>query len=122
MVVFVSEKKIIVTTRSHGSPLINESLENMKSMNLMTELIRVGGAGFKVLCAIEKGAHAYVFSSPGTKKWDTCAPEAVLLELSECPCFTLDRIRNVTGSRLEKCFPHGITQMTPKIPPRFHTF
>ena len=27
---------------------------------------------------IEGRAHAYVFPSPGCKKWDTCAPEAVL--------------------------------------------
>lgn len=27
---------------------------------------------------IEGEAHAYVFASPGCKKWDTCAPEAVL--------------------------------------------
>ena len=27
---------------------------------------------------IEGIAHAYVFPSPGTKKWDTCAPEAIL--------------------------------------------
>lgn len=27
---------------------------------------------------IEGKAHAYVFASKGCKKWDTCAPEAVL--------------------------------------------
>lgn len=27
---------------------------------------------------IEKRAHAYVFASIGCKKWDTCAPEAIL--------------------------------------------
>ena len=27
---------------------------------------------------IEGKAHAYVFPSPGCKKWDTCAPEAIL--------------------------------------------
>ena len=27
---------------------------------------------------LEGRAHAYVFASPGCKKWDTCAPEAVL--------------------------------------------
>lgn len=76
------DRKIVVTTRSHGSPLINESLDALKEAGLMTELERVGGAGFKVLCALEKGAHAYIFSSPGTKKWDTCAPEAILIALN----------------------------------------
>ena len=32
----------------------------------------------QVLLVIEGKAHAYVFASPGCKKWDTCAPEAVL--------------------------------------------
>ena len=27
---------------------------------------------------LEGAAHAYVFPTPGTKKWDTCAPEAIL--------------------------------------------
>ena len=32
----------------------------------------------QVLLLLEGKAHAYVFASPGCKKWDTCAPEAVL--------------------------------------------
>ena len=32
----------------------------------------------QVLLLIEGKAHAYLFASPGCKKWDTCAPEAVL--------------------------------------------
>ena len=32
----------------------------------------------QVMLLIEGRAHAYVFPSPGCKKWDTCAPEAVL--------------------------------------------
>ena len=27
---------------------------------------------------MEGKAHAYIFPSPGCKRWDTCAPEAVL--------------------------------------------
>ncbi|WAR19537.1 BPNT1-like protein [Mya arenaria] len=46
-----------------------------------TEVLRVGGAGHKVLLLIEKKAHAYVFASIGCKKWDTCAPEAILHSL-----------------------------------------
>ena len=34
-----------------------------------------------MLRVIEGDAHAYVFASPGTKKWDTCAPEAVLVAM-----------------------------------------
>jgi 3'(2'), 5'-bisphosphate nucleotidase len=32
----------------------------------------------QVLLILEGKAHAYVFASPGCKKWDTCAPEAIL--------------------------------------------
>lgn len=32
----------------------------------------------QVLLLLEGKAHAYVFASKGCKKWDTCAPEAVL--------------------------------------------
>ena len=45
------------------------------------EVLRQGGAGNKVLRVIEGDAHAYVFASPGTKKWDTCAPEAILVAM-----------------------------------------
>ena len=32
----------------------------------------------QVLLILEGKAHAYVFASPGCKKWDTAAPEAIL--------------------------------------------
>lgn len=65
---------IATTTRSHGNKTINAAIEAVKP----TEVLRVGGAGHKVLLVIEGKAHAYVFASSGCKKWDTCAPEAVL--------------------------------------------
>jgi len=68
-------KVIVTTTRSHSSPTINSCIEAMKP----DDVVRVGGAGHKVLLLIEGNAHAYVFPSPGCKKWDTCAPEAILL-------------------------------------------
>lgn len=69
-----TNKRIITTTRSHSSPIINSCIEAMKP----DEVLRVGGAGHKVLLLIEGKAHAYVFPSKGCKKWDTCAPEAIL--------------------------------------------
>ncbi|XP_077561587.1 3'(2'),5'-bisphosphate nucleotidase 1 [Haemaphysalis longicornis] len=69
-----ANKRIITTTRSHSSPVINSCIEAMKP----DEVLRVGGAGHKVLLLIEGKAHAYVFPSKGCKKWDTCAPEAIL--------------------------------------------
>jgi len=69
-----ANERIVTTTRSHGTGLINDSAEACKP----TQVIRVGGAGHKVMLLIEGKAHAYVFPSPGCKRWDTCAPEAVL--------------------------------------------
>lgn len=31
-----------------------------------------------MLLLLEKKVHAYIFASHGCKRWDTCAPEAVL--------------------------------------------
>ncbi|XP_030370814.1 3'(2'),5'-bisphosphate nucleotidase 1 [Scaptodrosophila lebanonensis] len=65
---------IITTTRSHSNALHQQALDAFSA----TEILKVGGAGFKVLQLLEGKAHAYVFATPGCKKWDTCAPEAVL--------------------------------------------
>ena len=58
----------ITTTRSHSNELVQNALQALEP----TEVIRVGGAGFKVLQLLEGKAHAYVFASAGCKKWDTC--------------------------------------------------
>lgn len=69
-----SAGRIITTTRSHSSGSVKAAVDACEP----TEVVRVGGAGHKVLLLIEGRAHAYVFASPGCKKWDTAAPEAVL--------------------------------------------
>ncbi|BES90308.1 Inositol monophosphatase family [Nesidiocoris tenuis] len=67
-------KFILTTSRSHS----NEQVEKALKILNPDEVIRVGGAGYKALLLLEGRAHAYVFPTPGTKRWDTCAPEAVL--------------------------------------------
>ncbi|KAL7639291.1 UNVERIFIED_CONTAM: hypothetical protein RMT77_009780 [Armadillidium vulgare] len=69
-----SDSFIVTTTRSHSSSTVNDAVASVNP----TQVLRVGGAGHKVLLLIEGKAHAYVFASPGCKKWDTCAPQAVL--------------------------------------------
>jgi len=69
-----SDKKIVTTTRSHGTGLVQDALDILKP----DSVLKVGGAGHKVLLLMEGEATAYVFPSPGCKKWDTCAPEAIL--------------------------------------------
>ena len=72
-----AEQKIVTTSRSHSNTLVNASIDAIHP----TDVIRVGGSGHKVMLLIEGEAHAYVFPSPGCKKWDTCAPEAILKAL-----------------------------------------
>lgn len=68
------DKKIITTTRSHSNARVEAALASLKP----DDILRVGGAGNKAILLMEGLAHAYVFASHGCKKWDTCAPEAVL--------------------------------------------
>ncbi|XP_072929837.1 3'(2'),5'-bisphosphate nucleotidase 1 isoform X1 [Epargyreus clarus] len=65
---------IITTTRSHSNPTVEKALQAMNA----SQILRVGGAGYKVLQLLEGVASVYVFASSGCKKWDTCAPEAIL--------------------------------------------
>ncbi|XP_064195808.1 3'(2'),5'-bisphosphate nucleotidase 1 isoform X1 [Anguilla rostrata] len=67
-------RRIVTTTRSHSNKLVTDCVEAMEPH----EVIRVGGAGNKIIQLVEGKASAYVFASPGCKKWDTCAPEAIL--------------------------------------------
>lgn len=67
-------KRIVTTTRSHSNKVVTDCVNAMEPH----EVIRVGGAGNKIIQLIEGKASAYVFASPGCKKWDTCAPEAIL--------------------------------------------
>lgn len=67
----------IVTTRSHITDLIKKDLGSIPNSHLM----HAGGAGHKVLCVIEGEADVYIYPRNGTKRWDTCAPEAILRSL-----------------------------------------
>nr|XP_021324071.1 3'(2'),5'-bisphosphate nucleotidase 1 isoform X1 [Danio rerio] len=67
-------KRIITTTRSHSNKLVIDTVQAMEPH----DVIRVGGAGNKIIQLVEGTASAYVFASLGCKKWDTCAPEAIL--------------------------------------------
>ncbi|XP_017267491.1 3'(2'),5'-bisphosphate nucleotidase 1 [Kryptolebias marmoratus] len=69
-----SDKRIVTTTRSHSNKVVIDCINAMEPH----EVVRVGGAGNKIIQLVEGKASAYVFASPGCKKWDTCAPEAIL--------------------------------------------
>lgn len=69
-----NDRLIVTTTASHGNAMINTAIDALNPY----QIVRVGGAGHKVLTIIEGKANCYVFASNGCKKWDTCAAEALL--------------------------------------------
>lgn len=81
---------IVTTTASHGNVKIEQSIAALKP----DQVLKVGGAGHKVLLVIEGKAHAYVFASNGCKRWDTSAPEAVLKSLG-------GHLTDVFGNRID---------------------
>lgn len=64
----------IAVTRSHFNQILQATLQAIKPDHILKE----GGAGNKYLKVIEGYADAYLYPSKGTKKWDTCAGEAIL--------------------------------------------
>lgn len=64
----------IVCTRSHTTPTAAAAVESCSP----SKIYRLGGCGFKMLMLLEGVAHAYVYASVGCKRWDTCAPEALI--------------------------------------------
>lgn len=55
--------RVVTTTRSHGTGLVQQALDALQP----SEVLKVGGAGHKVLLLLEGRAHAYVFPSPGSE-------------------------------------------------------
>lgn len=70
-----ADSMVVGTTRSHGRPEVEAAIVASRA----TDVIRIGGAGNKVLQLIEGNIDCYLFPCMGTKRWDTCAGEAVLI-------------------------------------------
>jgi len=68
------DRLVIATTRTHGSASVEKAIAKTNP----SEVVRVGGAGHKALLVLEGKVDVYLFASPGTKKWDSCAPEAIV--------------------------------------------
>jgi inositol polyphosphate 1-phosphatase len=43
------------------------------------QLVYAAGAGYKILCIVDRLVGSYLLSKDSTFKWDTCAPHAILL-------------------------------------------
>jgi len=64
----------LVTTASHNSPTVEEAIHKIQP----DEVIRAGGAGYKVLMLLDGKADVYVYPTSGCKLWDTSAPHAIV--------------------------------------------
>lgn len=69
-----ADKMIVTVTRSHSDKELEAALVKLNP----DEIVRVGGAGHKVLLVLEGRVHAYIVPSKGLKRWDSCACEAIL--------------------------------------------
>jgi 3'(2'), 5'-bisphosphate nucleotidase len=66
----------LAASRNHHSPRMTNV---MRALGLSEE-IRRGSVGIKTGLIAERQCDLYVHLSPRTKHWDTCAPEAILVE------------------------------------------
>jgi len=68
---------VVAVTRSHPSETLTLGLQKLQPK----KVIKVGGCGYKSLLVLQGKVHVYYFPSTGTSKWDTCAPEALLVSV-----------------------------------------
>ena len=64
----------VATTRSHPSPFVEGAVYKLYP----SVVHRAGGAGGKVAMMLDGLVDTWVFPAKGTKRWDTCAGEALL--------------------------------------------
>lgn len=64
----------VIITRSHFTEHVKNTVDALNPI----ESLREGGCGNKVLMVLDGRSDAYVYPSMGTKKWDTCAGDAIV--------------------------------------------
>ncbi len=69
-------RMIAAMSRSHHSPKVDVILERLG----VTGRLRHGSVGLKFGLIAEGRVHLYVHAGVRTNQWDTCGPEAILLE------------------------------------------
>jgi 3'(2'), 5'-bisphosphate nucleotidase len=67
---------ILASSRSHPSP----RMERVRALFRFKSELRRGSVGVKIGLITERQADIYLHLSPGTKQWDTCAPQIILEE------------------------------------------
>jgi 3'(2'), 5'-bisphosphate nucleotidase len=66
----------LVVSRSHRVPLVEPIIARAGAQHVRS----VGSVGLKIGLIGRRKADWYVHPNPGTKEWDTCAPEIILRE------------------------------------------
>ncbi|MGC8780936.1 MAG: 3'(2'),5'-bisphosphate nucleotidase CysQ family protein [Anaerolineae bacterium] len=66
----------MVTSRSHRPPLLDAVIARLG----IQKVRQVGSVGLKIGLIARRQADCYVHPNPGTREWDTCAPEVILRE------------------------------------------
>ena len=64
----------LITSKSHWSDALRETFEGFPD----AVVTKAGGSGYKALKVIDGSQDVYLYPQRGTKKWDSCAPEAIL--------------------------------------------
>jgi len=67
-------KIVLATTRTHSDAAVELAVQLIHP----DSVLKVGGSGHKSYLVLQGVADVYVFPTIGTKKWDTCAPEAII--------------------------------------------
>lgn len=91
----------LVVSRSHRPPLVDTII---KEIGLQRER-SIGSVGLKIGLIARGQAEFYVHPNPGTKEWDTCAPDIIVSEaggiMTDCwnrPIrYNRERVRNRFG-------------------------
>ncbi len=111
----------LIVSRSHRNPITDQIKE---SLSISKERIS-GSVGLKCGLIARTEADLYLHPAPGTKEWDTCAPEAILFgaggKMSDCwgqPLrynqVDVHRHRGLVASN-GRCHSRIISLMTPTL-------
>lgn len=109
---YTAGELIATTTRSHCNELVQKALDAIGP----TKIHRVGGAGYKVLQLLEGDAHAYIFATPGCKKWDTCGEIAHVFYISELTIYSRNNSKeNFIQIKPFICCSFSLFHQVPKL-------
>jgi len=90
----------MVVSRSHRAPLIDLIIARAGIQKVRS----VGSVGLKIGLIVRRQADCYVHPNPGTKEWDTCAPDIILRE---------------AGGRMTDCWNRLLLYNQPDVVRRF---